>query len=541
MASINDDKLGSTPLDLAWQKEPNGSARTARRLGSAKARLLFRMQGDDDRRQRQLHIKELPRPTKQASCSYTCGDAGRGRHRTATGRLGSRTATPNEKKAATGRRRAVHRGAHSRSRGKATMPRRVLMAAATALALLMVRLGPARHNMPTTALAFSPNKAFATRPRSCSVVALHMGRKKGSGGRLGNMVDVDMLESSSSSSPSPTAPAANAKQATSKGKRSGTRKEKSAATSSPKTAAAGGISPLLAQWAAEKTPANRGDDEEGNETAGMAPPPTRDASDNSRRQRQSQRKELEKERDGIVQQTVESIEAMLSDDDDAADDDNNNNSKDDNKKKKKEPFKVETMLARIRELLELTSSSAVGSSSNNSNLRQLAAGSGTTDYRLAWVGSDEAMCHLGTGLHKVALARLQEVFLTVGPKSRVQMYEVIRILGPFPNVRNTLVGTSAVDKPRGGGDQAPAQPWRITWQSLVDGTGKEILAGSQVRNVDMEVLWCDASLLLCAAKFADTASTEGTNEDPLHDDGRDLFVFVRESKMESKLDALRVI
>jgi vacuolar-type H+-ATPase subunit H len=417
------------------------------------------------------------------------------------------------------------------------MPWRVLMAAATALALLMVRLGPARHNVPSAALAFSPNKPFATRPHSCSVVALNMGRKKGSGGRLGNMVDVDMLESSSSSSAA-AAPAPAKKPTTSKGKRSGTRREKTAVTSSTKTAAAGGISPLLAQWAADKTPAKSGDDEEGNEAVLLPPPPTRDALDSSRRQRQSQRKELEKERDEVVQQTVESIEAMLSDDDDDADGDNNSN---DNKKKKKEPFKVEALLARIRELLELTSSSAVGSSSNNNNLRQLSAGSGTTDYRLAWVGSDEAMCHLGTGLHKVTLARLQEVFLTLGPKSRVQMYEVIRILGPFPNVRNTLVGKSAVDKPRGAQATTAVQPWRITWQSLIDGTGKEILSGSQVRNVDMEVLWCDASLLLCAAKFADTASTEGTNEDLLHDDGRDLFVFVREAKMESKLDALRVI
>ena len=36
------------------------------------------------------------------------------------------------------------------------------------------------------------------------------------------------------------------------------------------------------------------------------------------------------------------------------------------------------------------------------------------NYSLAWVGSDEAICHLGTGLHKVPLARLQDIFLSVG-------------------------------------------------------------------------------------------------------------------------------
>ena len=67
------------------------------------------------------------------------------------------------------------------------------------------------------------------------------------------------------------------------------------------------------------------------------------------------------------------------------------------------------------------------------------------DYTLAWVGSDDAICHVGTGLHKVPLARLQDIFLTVGnvgvTNNAWRMMEVIRILGPFPNVRNTLLGS----------------------------------------------------------------------------------------------------
>jgi len=41
------------------------------------------------------------------------------------------------------------------------------------------------------------------------------------------------------------------------------------------------------------------------------------------------------------------------------------------------------------------------------SFRQLTASSATTNYRLAWVGSDDALCHVCTGLHKIALARLQ--------------------------------------------------------------------------------------------------------------------------------------
>jgi hypothetical protein len=400
------------------------------------------------------------------------------------------------------------------------------------------------------AQAFSPAKPLA-RPSGFVVIApLCMGRKKGSGGRLGNMVELDDSSSTGSSSSSSIVGADDQPERTGERRSKPTRKAKAGAASSSSATAstAGGISPLLAQWAADKKPSNiENDDAEADGSIDdvyravkdeALPPRSRDGSTTTaRRQRQSQQKEVERERAEMVQQVVNSIDAMLSDDDD--DDDNSD-------KKKKEPFKVEVLLEKVRELLELYSSDAYGinSSSFSNNVRQLTAGSRTTDYRLAWVGSDEAMCHLGTGLHKVKLARLQEVFLTLGPKSRVQMYEVIRILGPFPNIKNTLVGKSAADKPRSGISNR-GQPWKITWQSLIDGTGKEILAGSQVRDVDMEVLWCDSSLLVCAAAgIPDNASAGGEherNDDLLHENGRDLFVFIRESKMESKLDALRVI
>jgi hypothetical protein len=133
------------------------------------------------------------------------------------------------------------------------------------------------------------------------------------------------------------------------------------------------------------------------------------------------------------------------------------------------------------------------------------------------------------------------------------MYEVIRVLGPFPNVKNTLVGTCAVIGKQGGtsairtrgitdGDggrgEAAVQPWTITWESLVDGTGKELIAGTKPRNVDLRVLFCDEAFLVCAAVL----NGENDRSTPLlHDNGEDLLVFVREGSMEDKLDALRVI
>ena len=68
------------------------------------------------------------------------------------------------------------------------------------------------------------------------------------------------------------------------------------------------------------------------------------------------------------------------------------------------------------------------------------------------MGSDVAICHVGTGLHKVPLARLQEVFLSCLGRNRLEVLEVIRILGPFPNVKNVLQGAAKVGSgSRGGG------------------------------------------------------------------------------------------
>jgi hypothetical protein len=233
------------------------------------------------------------------------------------------------------------------------------------------------------------------------------------------------------------------------------------------------------------------------------------------------------------------------------------NSESKNAKKATSSFQVEDLLQLLTELLRINGGA---SSSENFQLRQLLVGSRASySYRLAWVGSDDALCHIGTGLHKVRLARLQEVFLILGPNSHLQMYEVIRIIGPFPNIKNTLLGTGSVDKTKSqeplsrtrrilnnndpDSNAVTVQPWRITWNSMIDGTGKEILAGTQVRTVNLDILWSDPSLLVCAAARSneDEKGDRGNRLPLFHDEGKDLLVFVRETEVENKLNALRVI
>jgi hypothetical protein len=83
------------------------------------------------------------------------------------------------------------------------------------------------------------------------------------------------------------------------------------------------------------------------------------------------------------------------------------------------------------------------------SLRTIVGGQNLADYQLSFAWDDSAVSYVGTGLHKVPLARLDYFFLTLG-KGRLLMREVIRIIGPFPTVLNTLMGKASMEKGGGG-------------------------------------------------------------------------------------------
>lgn len=229
----------------------------------------------------------------------------------------------------------------------------------------------------------------------------------------------------------------------------------------------------------------------------------------TRREKQAERKANELHRERRVQEVVQRLEQLVDG--------------------TQQTLDIEQILAGLRSLREMDSTD----SSTTSNSRIITAGASLAyDYRLAWAGSDDAVCHVGTGLHKVPLARLQEVFWTCGPRQQLQMLEVIRILGPFPNVKNVLRGTIKIDANGGG-----SANWKITWSSLVDGTGKEILAGTadNVRRLNVQVLFWAPSILVVAVPSESGA-------DPLdnQDRGRSVLLFLRENSLAEKLESLRV-
>ena len=238
------------------------------------------------------------------------------------------------------------------------------------------------------------------------------------------------------------------------------------------------------------------------------------------------------------------------------------------------------------------------------------------NYKLVWVGSDDGICHLGTGLHKVPLARLQDVFMTIGGmpiststtdinsyimdmkgskkkkgkkgkknknilNNGITVMEVIRILGPFPNVRNTLqgriingsstsknmssssssssgsssnaFGNSIMDNNNnnsngndivGTNNNVKGHQVTIVYDSMMDGLGKEIKAGKDgdVRSVDLNILYADENVIVCVMP----STTNDNNDVDVDDDtsmfganGENVLLFMKEDDLDAKLEGLR--
>mmetsp|Transcript_14659 Transcript_14659/g.20726 ORF Transcript_14659/g.20726 Transcript_14659/m.20726 type:complete len:370 (+) Transcript_14659:197-1306(+) len=280
----------------------------------------------------------------------------------------------------------------------------------------------------------------------------------------------------------------------------------------------GGVSPALAEWVSSQ----QGDDV----TAEVGEPSTlsqviesvseddaknefkpfkdeKQKGKNARRVKQAARQAEDEKRSAMVQSILEGLEEMLAE---------------------KSGATLDDIIGQVHNLISVP---------GDNSLKSLTAGAKPYSYRLAWVGSDDAICHVGTGLHKVPLARLQEIFMTCKGRNRVELLEVIRILGPFPNVRNTLQGDSIVRSSSGD-----VTDWKITYDSMIDGTGKEILAGEDdnVRMFNLQVYFSSEEAIVAVVP----PESPGIRSDPLEANGSNVLVFVREDDLDGALQKLRV-
>jgi hypothetical protein len=130
---------------------------------------------------------------------------------------------------------------------------------------------------------------------------------------------------------------------------------------------------------------------------------------------------------------------------------------------------------------------------------------------------------------------------------RIEVLEVIRILGPFPNVRNTLQGTTKLEKVLVSNADSPTATTngpvhnlQITMDSVIDGTGKEIMAGTadNIRRVPLHIYLADESVIL--AVVPPTNDNSSVREDPMEAKGAHVLVFLKEDNLKERLDSLRV-
>jgi len=274
------------------------------------------------------------------------------------------------------------------------------------------------------------------------------------------------------------------------------------------------ISPLLAEWAKEDSTSSStakpftSDDESISNT--------KKRKSNKKSQQRSERATLSAEQSAQMDESLESINDML---------ETNN-------------CDVSSLVSNIASMVDLNSSFSTDQvllptlkSILSSRPNPAKDDEKQPSYRLAWVGSDNGICHIGTSLHKVPLARLQEMYVLLG-YNRWELLEVIRILGPFPNVRNTLKGELKVN--RLNGVEREGVRMEISYSSMIDGLGKEILAGKEdnIKVVELDIWLANEKALVCTVP-----GVEG--EDPLSGDGSNILFFVAEENLDEQLEKMR--
>lgn len=269
-----------------------------------------------------------------------------------------------------------------------------------------------------------------------------------------------------------------------------------------------GVSSKLADWAASAQQQTSADTSTAviSEETGTDMSRTKKKPSSERRLKQSQRMAEDNAREEKVGKIIEEIENTL-------------------KETKNDISDVLSGIRRLRSVQQQEKDSV--------SLRKFLS---TEDaYRLTWVGSEDAVTHMGTGLQNVPLARLEDVFLRFLMKGkRVEVLEVIRILGPFPNVRNTLLGDINTKK---------SNSLSLVYDSMIDGTGKEILAGneSKKKQVDLEVLYAGKNAFVFVVPPSEEENAIAfTDEYIFRNNGENLLFFSKVDDLDEELAKLRV-
>eukprot|EP00617_Octactis_speculum_P021279 CAMPEP_0185745138 /NCGR_PEP_ID=MMETSP1174-20130828/3412_1 /TAXON_ID=35687 /ORGANISM="Dictyocha speculum, Strain CCMP1381" /LENGTH=217 /DNA_ID=CAMNT_0028418949 /DNA_START=93 /DNA_END=746 /DNA_ORIENTATION=- len=144
------------------------------------------------------------------------------------------------------------------------------------------------------------------------------------------------------------------------------------------------------------------------------------------------------------------------------------------------------------------------------------------DWKLLFASSDEAIETVGTGLQKMPLTRLMDIFVSLSRPSSLETSEILRVLGPFPNVRNTLAGSFSC---KGG-------VINFTYNTMVDGMGNELKGpgGELTREIQGKLGHVNNDLMVI---FPENKESDTTDQEQI-------LVFKREPDLQAQFRELRV-
>ena len=122
------------------------------------------------------------------------------------------------------------------------------------------------------------------------------------------------------------------------------------------------------------------------------------------------------------------------------------------------------------------------------------------DWKLVFVDSAEAIHQVGSGLGKLPGSSIVDLFATFDNKGGVKIQEVVRVVGPFPNVRNLLSGTWEYKGKSAGfeGDSVSEPRLLCTYTEMLDGRNKKttIETGFKQKNLQLDVRYLDSDVLV---------------------------------------------
>ena len=95
-----------------------------------------------------------------------------------------------------------------------------------------------------------------------------------------------------------------------------------------------------------------------------------------------------------------------------------------------------------------------------------------------------------------------------------------------------------------GNEPAVVHKLMITMDSMIDGTGKEIMAGTDdnVRRVPLHLYVADENVIVAVVPPSNNNNNNNKvlRDDPMEANGANVLVFLKEEKLNEKLDSLRV-